>query len=86
MVRTFAGVPFRLDEHLDRLFRSMHAVGFRIQQVHEELAARVHEVVAHNFRLVPATSCWCDFRLPIVANEFRPYRRRRRALAEPTGG
>ncbi|MEX1095150.1 MAG: aminotransferase class IV [Planctomycetales bacterium] len=55
MVRTFAGIPFRLDEHLDRLFRSMHAVGFRIPQARDELAALVHKIVAHNFRLVPAT-------------------------------
>lgn len=53
MARTFAGVPFRLDEHLDRLFRSLSAVGLDSPYPRDELAARVREITAHNFGLIP---------------------------------
>ncbi|MEX0717628.1 MAG: aminotransferase class IV [Planctomycetaceae bacterium] len=55
MVRTFAGVPFRIEAHLDRLFRSLEAVGFSIPQSRDELTAIVGEVVGRNFSLIPPT-------------------------------
>lgn len=53
MVRTFAGVPFRLESHLDRLFRSLDAVGFSIPHSPDELTAIVGEVVGRNVPLIP---------------------------------
>jgi len=54
MIRTFAHRPFRLDEHLDRLFRSLRAVGFPMELTRQELEAITLEVVDHNEKLIPA--------------------------------
>lgn len=53
MTRTFRQVPFRLDDHLDRLFRSLRYVRFAIEQTREELATITSELVTHNARLLP---------------------------------
>jgi branched-subunit amino acid aminotransferase/4-amino-4-deoxychorismate lyase len=54
MIRTFAHRPFRLDAHLDRLLRSVRAVGFPVDPSVAELRAKTLEVVEHNARLIPA--------------------------------
>ena len=55
MARTFHGVPFRLNDHLNRLFASVRAVGFDTEYGRDRLQAVVHELVEHNFRLIPPT-------------------------------
>lgn len=52
MTRTFAGELFRLEEHLERLMRSLRYVRFEIGLCKDELRALSHEVVEHNLRLV----------------------------------
>ena len=54
MIRTFRHEPFRLDDHLDRLYRSLRIVGFAMEMPREELAAVVYDVVAHNAALIGA--------------------------------
>ena len=54
MVRTFRQVPFRLDQHLDRLAKSLDAVGFAIGLTTAELHAICDQVVAVNSKLIPA--------------------------------
>ncbi|HVX14064.1 MAG TPA: aminotransferase class IV [Pirellulales bacterium] len=53
MTRTFRHVPFRLEDHLERLFRSLRYVRFRIGPTQEELAAVSRELVEHNAKLLP---------------------------------
>jgi branched-chain amino acid aminotransferase len=53
MTRTFHHVPFRLEDHLDRLFRSLRYVRFEIEQTRDKLAALTLELVAHNAPLLP---------------------------------
>lgn len=53
MVRTFAHRPFRLDAHLERLRRSVRAVGFPIDPALDDLRAKTLEVVELNARLIP---------------------------------
>jgi branched-chain amino acid aminotransferase len=53
MIRTIAHRPFRLDDHLERLERSLHAVGFSANKSRDELAAIVNDVVDHNRKLIP---------------------------------
>lgn len=54
MTRTFRHVPYRLDEHLARLYRSMKVCRFDIGMSPDELRAATLEVVEHNARLLPA--------------------------------
>lgn len=53
MVRTFRHVPFQLDQHLERLSRSLSAVGFETGLTNAELRAICEEVVAENAKLIP---------------------------------
>lgn len=53
MTRTFRRRPFRLDDHLDRLFRSLRYMRFDIGLSKAQLAAVSHELVAHNADLLP---------------------------------
>ncbi|HWB07963.1 MAG TPA: aminotransferase class IV [Pirellulales bacterium] len=53
MTRTFGRQPFRLQEHLDRLFRSLRYVRFALGESKEDLARISHEVAAHNAALLP---------------------------------
>ena len=53
MTRTFRHQPFRLQEHLDRLFRSLRYVRFAIGESKQELADISHELVAQNAPLLP---------------------------------
>jgi branched-subunit amino acid aminotransferase/4-amino-4-deoxychorismate lyase len=54
MSRTFRHVSFRLDAHLERLFRSLDYVGFRIGETRETLRSISEQLVAHNAPLLPA--------------------------------
>ncbi len=54
MLRTFRHVPFRLEEHLDRLFASVRSVGFQLEVSRDELGGIVRSVVARNAMLIPA--------------------------------
>lgn len=54
MARTFRHQCFRLDEHLERLFRSLKHVGFPIETTRDELARIATELVSHNAPLIPA--------------------------------
>lgn len=53
MARTFAHVPFRLDQHLKRLGRSLDAVGFDTGQTVSELRSICERVVGENAKLIP---------------------------------
>jgi len=53
MVRTFAHKPFRLDDHLDRLHRSLKAVGFSPVPTASEIEHIVCQVSDHNGKLIP---------------------------------
>lgn len=72
MTRTFRHEPWRLDEHLARLFRSLRYTRMDIGLTREELAQATQEVVAHNSRLIHA-----DDELGIIhfvtAGEFPVY-------------
>jgi branched-subunit amino acid aminotransferase/4-amino-4-deoxychorismate lyase len=52
MTRTFRHQPFRLDDHLRRLFRSLRYVQIDIGLTSAELAAISHDLLAHNARLL----------------------------------
>jgi branched-chain amino acid aminotransferase len=53
-VRTFAGAPFQLDRHLDRLFHGLDLVGVGCPHSRGELAEIVDRVVRHNRRQLAA--------------------------------
>jgi branched-subunit amino acid aminotransferase/4-amino-4-deoxychorismate lyase len=52
MTRTFHKQPFRLGDHLDRLFRALDRTGMTIAISKEELTAISQELLAHNGRLL----------------------------------
>ena len=54
IVRTFNHRPFRLDDHLGRLFHSLRSVRFVIHESKEQLATISRELIAHNAALLPA--------------------------------
>ncbi len=53
MVRTFNQRLFRLEEHLERLERSLKYVGFDTGLSRDKLAEISHELIEHNARLIP---------------------------------
>ena len=55
MARTFQHTCFRLDDHIERLFRSLKHVGFAMELSRAQLAEIALELVSHNAPLVPAT-------------------------------
>ncbi len=55
MLRTFRGKPFRVAEHLERLFASIAAVGFSVSAGRDELEEILAKVVEHNAALIPAS-------------------------------
>src|SRR5262245_55498296 len=52
MTRTFRHEPYRLDDHLDRLFRSLKYTRMDVGMTKAELASVSRELVAHNAKLV----------------------------------
>ncbi|HUY32154.1 MAG TPA: aminotransferase class IV [Pirellulales bacterium] len=53
MTRTFRREPYRLDDHLARLYRSLRYVRFDIGLKQADLAAASRELVAHNAAMLP---------------------------------
>ncbi|RMG32523.1 MAG: hypothetical protein D6725_17490 [Planctomycetota bacterium] len=51
-MRTIDHEPFHLDEHMDRLYRSLKAVGFPTRPERSELVEAIQHVVRHNARNV----------------------------------
>ncbi|MES2789371.1 MAG: aminotransferase class IV [Planctomycetota bacterium] len=51
MTRTFRHEPYRLDDHMDRLFRSLKYTRMEISMTKAELASASRELVAHNLKL-----------------------------------
>jgi branched-subunit amino acid aminotransferase/4-amino-4-deoxychorismate lyase len=72
MTRTFRHEPYRLDDHLDRLFRSLKYTRMDVGMTRSELTAVSRELVANNARLVD-----CDDELGLIhfvtAGEFPTY-------------
>jgi len=54
MIRTFRHVPFRLSDHLDRLFGSLELCGFPTIVDRELVESNIAQVVEHNSALIPA--------------------------------
>ena len=54
MTRTFRHEPYRLDDHLDRLFRSLKYTRMDIGMTKAQLASVSRELVAHNARFIDA--------------------------------
>src|SRR5260221_7317039 len=52
MTRTFQQQPFRLDDHLDRLYRSLKYTRMEVAMSKDQLAAASRELIAHNAGLV----------------------------------
>lgn len=76
-LRTFAGKLFRLDDHLDRLGRSLEIVGVDPGMEMDEIGAVAEELAARNHRLLDPAD---DLRLAIVVTPgvhpaYRPSRR-----------
>jgi branched-chain amino acid aminotransferase len=58
MTRTFDGRPFRVKEHVERLFRSLRYLGIDIGREPKEVAAITEEVVERNEPLRAAAGDW----------------------------
>ncbi|MBI1246588.1 hypothetical protein GC197_01945 [bacterium] len=52
-LRTFNGKIFRLDQHLDRLWRSLDILDVQSPESRQSLTQIVHQIVEHNFALLP---------------------------------
>ncbi len=72
MVRTFAGEPFRLEQHLERFAASRRAVGIELPESDSRLAALVREVIARTHPLLPEGSD-CGVLLFATPGPYRPY-------------
>ena len=48
MTRTFAGIPFRLEDHIDRLYRSLHYAGIKVDLTPDEMDAKTQELIKAN--------------------------------------
>lgn len=72
MVRTFAGEPFRLEQHLERFAASRRAVGIELPESDARLAALVREVIARTHPLLPEGSD-CGVLLFATPGPYRPY-------------
>ena len=52
MTRTFAHAPFRLDDHLDRLYRSCKYAGIHPGLTRDDMRDRTHELIQANGALI----------------------------------
>lgn len=52
--RTFNGKVFRLDQHLDRLWKSLEIVDVQSPESRESLIDVIHQIIEHNYPLLPA--------------------------------
>jgi len=48
MTRTFAGTPFRLEDHIDRLYRSLHYAGIKVDLSPDEMLSKTQELITTN--------------------------------------
>jgi branched-chain amino acid aminotransferase len=55
MIRTFAQQPYRLEDHVDRLYSSMRYARFHPSLTPDEMIAKAREVAQHNVALLPAS-------------------------------
>lgn len=55
MLRTFRHQPFRVQEHLERLFQGIETVGFHVSVTQADLAGIITNVVKHNAALIPTS-------------------------------
>jgi len=53
MIRTFEHVPFRLGDHVDRLFGSLELCGFPTEVDRQQLLDAVLRIVEHNSAMIP---------------------------------
>ncbi len=53
MTRTFHKKPWRLGDHLERLYRSLKYTRIGVRETPAELASATNELVAHNARAMP---------------------------------
>lgn len=53
MIRTFDHKPFKLEEHIARLFRSMRYARFEVELTQEEMLAATLKVIERNAGLLP---------------------------------
>lgn len=53
MIRTFSHKPFKLEEHIDRLYRSMKYVRFETELSRQEMIDITMKVIDHNVALLP---------------------------------
>ncbi|MFN3150095.1 aminotransferase class IV [Bremerella sp.] len=51
--RTFNGKVFRLDQHLDRLWKSLEIIGVQSPESRESLVDVIHQIIEHNYPLLP---------------------------------
>jgi branched-chain amino acid aminotransferase len=72
MVRTFAGEPFRLEQHLERFAASRRALGIELPESDSRLAALVRELIARTYPLLPEGSD-CGMLLFATPGPYRPY-------------
>jgi len=72
MTRTFRHQPFRLDDHLTRLFRSLTSARINIGMTPDELLAVSHEVLARNTKLIAPDDDLCLVQF-VTAGENRMY-------------
>ena len=48
MTRTFSGKPFRLEDHVDRLYRSLHYAGIQLDLTPDDMIAKTLELITIN--------------------------------------
>jgi branched-chain amino acid aminotransferase len=72
MTRTFRHVPWRMERHVERLFRSLRVLRLEIGFSAEELAAISRELVAHNAGLIGGEDELCLVHF-VTAGELPAY-------------
>ncbi len=72
MTRTFHHHPFRLEDHVARLYRSLKYVRFDVGMTQEEMAATTRELIEHNAELIGPEDELGIIHF-VTAGEFRVY-------------
>jgi len=72
MTRTFHHRPFRLEDHVARLYRSLKYVRFDVGMTQEEMAATTQELIEHNAGLIGPEDELGIIHF-VTAGEFRVY-------------
>lgn len=73
MTRTFRRQPWRLDDHLDRLFRALRYTRMEIEPTKEELAAASRELIEHNAGLLDHSDDELGLIHFVTAGEYATY-------------